>query len=72
MATPSRHLPHGLGPPVRISLWAVGKTGSLFDALGHQITFLAQVLGAIPRTLVHYRRQTGALLVDMIWGNGLF
>jgi phospholipid/cholesterol/gamma-HCH transport system permease protein len=70
MATPSRHLPHGLGPPVRVTWWAVGKTGSLFDSLGHQITFLAQVLGAIPRTLVHYRRQTGALLVDMIWGNG--
>jgi phospholipid/cholesterol/gamma-HCH transport system permease protein len=70
MATPSRHLPHGLGPAVRVSWSAVGKTGSLFDGLGHQITFLAQVLGAIPRTLTHYRRQTGALLVDMIWGNG--
>ncbi|CNH05413.1 organic solvents resistance ABC transporter permease [Mycobacterium tuberculosis] len=28
------------------------------------------MLGAIPHTLKHYRRQTGLLLVDMIWGNG--
>jgi phospholipid/cholesterol/gamma-HCH transport system permease protein len=70
MTAPSRHLPHGLGPAARAAWSIVGKSGSLFDGLGHQITFFAQVLGAVPRTLTHYRRQTGALLVDMIWGNG--
>lgn len=70
MATPSRHLPAGLPTVLRVSTSAAGIPLSVLDRLGHQITFLAQVLGAIPRTVVHYRRQTGALLVDMIWGNG--
>lgn len=70
MATPSRHFPQGLPAILRAGWSAVGKAGSLFDRLGHQITFFALVLGSIPRTVVHYRRQTGALLVDMIWGNG--
>jgi phospholipid/cholesterol/gamma-HCH transport system permease protein len=43
---------------------------SLVQRLGHQLTFLFQVLGAIPQTLKYYRHQTGVLLVDMIWGNG--
>ncbi|PQM49205.1 putative phospholipid ABC transporter permease protein MlaE [Mycobacterium talmoniae] len=70
MATPSRHLPHGLPAALRVSVAVTDVPMSLLDRLGHQITFLAQVLGAIPRTLMNYRRQTGALLVDMIWGNG--
>lgn len=70
MATPSRHLPHGLGLPVRASSATVDAAGSVLERLGHQATFLIEVLGAVPRTLTHYRRQTGALLVDMIWGNG--
>ncbi|MEZ0362552.1 MlaE family ABC transporter permease [Mycobacterium sp. pUA109] len=70
MATPSRHLPHGLPAALRVPTAVAGVPMSLLDRLGHQATFGAQVLGAIPRTLRHYRRQTGALLVDMIWGNG--
>lgn len=70
MAAPSRHLPQGLGPVVRVPLWVGAKGASLIESMGHQVTFLAQVLGAVPRTLAHYRRQTGALLVDMTWGNG--
>ncbi|MEB3031982.1 MlaE family ABC transporter permease [[Mycobacterium] nativiensis] len=70
MATPARHLPHGLGPPIRVSVAAVRVGGSALERLGHQATFGFQVVAAIPRTLRHYRRQTGALLVDMIWGNG--
>lgn len=70
MASPSRYLPHGLSPLLRVPLSTLGTSASLLDRLGHQATFFAQVLGSIPRTLVHYRRQTGALLVDMIWGNG--
>lgn len=70
MATPSRHLPYGLGGPVRLSASAVGSAGAVLERLGHQGTFLIQVLAAVPRTITHYRRQTGVLLVDMIWGNG--
>ncbi|MCV7147486.1 MlaE family ABC transporter permease [Mycobacterium riyadhense] len=66
MATPSRHLPPGLATTLRVG----DRGGLLFERLGHQATFLALVLGAIPRTVARYRRQTGAILVDMIWGNG--
>ncbi|OBK88743.1 ABC transporter permease [Mycolicibacter sinensis] len=59
-----------MGRPVRLSASAAGAAGSALERLGHQGTFLIQVLAAIPRTITHYRRQTGALLVDMIWGNG--
>lgn len=70
MATPSRYVPFRLSGALRVSTAVAGAPVSLVDRLGHQVTFLAQVLGSIPRTLLYYRRQTGALLVDMIWGNG--
>ncbi len=70
MATPSRYLPHGLGTAARLSWSVAHRGGSLFERLGHQATFGAQALGAIPRTVARYRRHTGAILVDMIWGNG--
>ncbi|SON60241.1 putative phospholipid ABC transporter permease protein MlaE [Mycobacterium simulans] len=66
MATPARHLPPGLATTLRVA----ERCGSMFERLGHQATFVALVLGAIPRTVARYRRQTGAILVDMIWGNG--
>lgn len=70
MAIPSRHLPNGLNILMR-GPWRVGTSAmSVIEAIGHQVTFLGRVLGAVPRTLTHYRRQTGALLVDMTWGNG--
>src|SRR3974390_3746479 len=66
MATPSRHLPKPLRAPLRIA----DRGDSVVQRLGHQVNFLAQVLGAIPHTLKHYRHQTGVLLVDVMWGNG--
>ena len=66
ISEPSRYLPTAL----RASWRVAGRGDSLFQRLGHQVSFLAQVLGAIPHTLKRYRRQTGVLLVDMIWGNG--
>ena len=51
-------------------MWVAGQGDSLFQRLGHQVSFLAQVLGTIPHTLKHYRHQTGVLLVDVMWGNG--
>ncbi len=66
MATPSRYLPR----PLRAPLWVAERSDSMLQRLGHQVSFLAQVLGAIPHTLKHYRHQTGVLLVDVMWGNG--
>lgn len=70
MATPSRYLPYGFGAPAR-AWWAMAHRGAgLFERLGHQGTFLVQTLAAIPRSVTRYRRQTGVILVDMVWGNG--
>ncbi|WP_431235912.1 MlaE family ABC transporter permease [Mycolicibacterium psychrotolerans] len=66
MSSPSRHIPSALRAP----LWIADQGDSLVQRLGHQVSFLAQVLGAIPHTLRHYRHQTGVLLVDVMWGNG--
>ena len=70
MATPSRHAPAGLTTGLRAGWSVLYKGGSVFERLGHQATFLAQVIASIPRTVARYRRQTGVILVDMIWGNG--
>lgn len=70
MATPSRHLPLGLTTGLRAGYSVLYKGGSVFERLGHQATFLAQVIASIPRTVTRYRRQTGVILSDMIWGNG--
>lgn len=66
VSAPSRHMPSVLRAP----MWVAGQGDSLFQRLGHQVSFLAQVLGSIPHTLKHYRHQTGVLLVDVMWGNG--
>jgi phospholipid/cholesterol/gamma-HCH transport system permease protein len=55
---------------VKAPWWVGTKAVSVIESIGHQVTFLGRVLGAVPRTLTHYRRQTGSLLVDMTWGNG--
>ena len=70
MAAPTRYIPHGLPAVVRAPWITLQHGGSLFERLGHQLSFLIEVLGSLPRTITHYRRQTGALLVDMVWGNG--
>ena len=66
VAAPSRYRPSALRAP----WWVVEQGDSLFQRLGHQVTFLTQVLGAVPHTLKRYRHQTGVLLVDVMWGNG--
>ncbi|MGW0182835.1 ABC transporter permease, partial [Nocardia sp. NPDC003345] len=40
------------------------------DAIGFAIGFGWQVLSSIPYTLLHYRRQTVAVITDMTWGRG--
>lgn len=66
VSLPSRHRPLVLRGP----WWAVERGDALIQRLGHQVSFLLQVIAAIPHTLKHYRHQTGVLLVDVMWGNG--
>lgn len=66
IVAPSRHTPSVLRAP----LWVAEQGDSIFQRLGHQLSFIAEVLGSIPYTLKHYRKQTGVLLVDVMWGNG--
>ncbi|MGV9633201.1 ABC transporter permease [Nocardia rhamnosiphila] len=40
------------------------------DSIGFAIGFGWQVLSSVPYTLVHYRRQTIAVITDMTWGRG--
>ncbi|MFC8527289.1 ABC transporter permease [Nocardia sp. NPDC057227] len=40
------------------------------DELGFALGFVWQVLASVPYTLVHYRRQTVAVITDMTWGRG--
>lgn len=42
----------------------------LLATLGHQLRFVVQVLGAVPIAARRYRRQTLAVLGDMMWGSG--
>lgn len=55
---------------LRLATVAARKPLSVFDSLGHQITFCWQVLVAIPHTLRAYRRQTMLILTDITWGSG--
>ncbi|RDI67942.1 MlaE family ABC transporter permease [Nocardia pseudobrasiliensis] len=65
---PARYHPFG----------ALGRTATasarvpltVFESLGHQATFVAHTLGAIPHTLRAYRRQTMVILTDITWGSG--
>ncbi|MEV5831967.1 ABC transporter permease [Nocardia sp. NPDC052112] len=40
------------------------------ESIGFVIGFCWQVLSSLPYTLVHYRRQTVAVITDMTWGRG--
>lgn len=66
ISVPSRHRPRVLRAPG----WVLARVDGLIQRLGHQVSFLFQVIAAIPHTLKHYRHQTGVLLVDVMWGNG--
>ncbi|WP_040690173.1 ABC transporter permease [Nocardia vinacea] len=43
---------------------------SPFESIGFVLGFGWQVLSSLPYTLVHYRRQTLAVITDMTWGRG--
>lgn len=70
VARPARYRPGGVAAALRLPLGVANRGLSFFERLGHQASFLIMALGAIPRTVTRYRRHTGAILVDMIWGNG--
>ncbi|MFV8319285.1 MlaE family ABC transporter permease [Mycobacterium sp. 23] len=70
VARPARYRPGGMAAVLRLPLGVANRGLSFFERLGHQASFLIMALGAIPRTVTRYRRHTGAILVDMIWGNG--
>ncbi|MDL9938888.1 ABC transporter permease [Gordonia sp. ABSL1-1] len=55
----ARHIVHAADTPRR-----------LLAMLGHQLRFTVLVIGAIPQALRRYRRQTLAVLGDMMWGSG--
>ncbi|WP_282779072.1 MULTISPECIES: ABC transporter permease [unclassified Nocardia] len=65
---PARYQP--LGAVGRAARKSVDGPNSLFESLGHQATFVYQVLTAIPHTLRVYRRQTLLILSDITWGSG--
>ncbi|MFD4405460.1 ABC transporter permease [Nocardia sp. NPDC058499] len=47
----------------------VGVMGRI-ESIGFALGFVWQVLSSVPYTLVHYRRQTVAVISDMTWGRG--
>lgn len=44
------------------------KSGDSLQLFGAQATFVARVLGAVPRCLVHYRGEIFRILSDISWG----
>lgn len=49
---------------------ALGVGSRALDELGRQTTFLFQMIGAIPYTLRHYRREMMNVLSDITFGSG--
>ncbi|WP_371829905.1 MlaE family ABC transporter permease [Rhodococcoides trifolii] len=68
--TVSRYQPPGTSGLVRVGRGVARGPASAVEHLGHQITFMAQVLAAVPHTLRAYRRQTMLVLTDITWGSG--
>jgi phospholipid/cholesterol/gamma-HCH transport system permease protein len=46
------------------------KPGTALATLGEQLAFYVRVLGSMPRTLVHYPRETLRILSDVFFGSG--
>ncbi len=46
------------------------RPGNTLAVLGEQLAFYVRVLGSIPRTLVHYPRETLRILSDVFFGSG--
>ncbi|NNH70754.1 ABC transporter permease [Nocardia uniformis] len=65
---PSRYTP--LGTAGRVAKSSAQVPNTLFETIGHQATFVYQVVAAIPHTLRVYRRQTMLILSDITWGSG--
>ncbi|MFI6771553.1 ABC transporter permease [Nocardia sp. NPDC050412] len=66
--TPTPYFPAGL----RWVGWLQRRVDPLrpVESIGFVIGFGWQVLSSLPYTLVHYRRQTVAVITDMTWGRG--
>lgn len=47
-----------------------GAPLDVFERMGHGVYFAVVVLRSIPHTLRQYRRQTMAILSDLMWGSG--
>lgn len=56
--------------PVRLVMRVTDGTADAIDAVGRQVTFLFQMLGSIPYTLRHYRREMMNVLTDITFGSG--
>lgn len=60
----------GAHPRARRMLEVLDAPRRWVELLGHQLRFAVLVLTAVPHTLRSYRRQTLAVLGDMMWGSG--
>ena len=69
-AVPARYVPPGFRTLFRLQSSLRQAPVGAVASIGHQITFVGLVLAAVPRTIRHYRRQIGAQLLDVVWGNG--
>ncbi|MCU1685369.1 MAG: Phospholipid/cholesterol/gamma-HCH transport system permease protein [Amycolatopsis sp.] len=67
MAVGSRH---NAIPGARVAGEIAAKPYHGLVGMGHQITFFAKALGAIPLTLKNYRAEVFRLLADISWGSG--
>ncbi|WP_028922349.1 MlaE family ABC transporter permease [Pseudonocardia acaciae] len=56
--------------PVRVATAAARRPYLALAGLGHQATFVARALGAIPLTLRYYPGEVLRLLGDICWGSG--
>ncbi len=70
MDTPAKYRPPFVEAGWRVVGPLARTPGSFIERLGHQFTFLFQLVAAIPYTVRHYGKQAGRILVDITWGNG--
>ncbi|NMD56399.1 MULTISPECIES: ABC transporter permease [Tsukamurella] len=49
---------------------ASGSAWSLFDTIGHVVSFVAEVIRTVPHAIKHYRSQIMYILTDITWGRG--
>lgn len=68
--TVSKYSPPGTAPFLRGGRRLARAPLNAAEHLGHQLTFMWQVIAAVPHTLRAYRRQTMLVLTDITWGSG--